>query len=183
VLQRLVSPGLLALVSLAGFADHVDCAVNANVLLYLGESAETKRTIDYLVRATREDMPTCNEYYIHQLSFYYLLSRAYLNGVRSLVAARMEIANRIIAAQSKEGSWGDELLTALAVCTLLNFGVATASLDRAAGYLLGAQQADGAWRRIPMFLGPAPYYGSEELTTGICVEALARYRAYLDQKE
>ena len=33
------------------------------------------------------------------------------------------------------------------------------------------QQTD----RSALYLGPAPYYGSEELTTALCVEALARY--------
>ncbi len=55
--------------------------------------------------------------------------------------------------------------------------------------LLAAQSADGSWPRAPVYFGgrerrrdgtlaPAhpdtPHWGSEELTTGFCIEALAR---------
>src|SRR5207244_1566489 len=60
----------------------VDCVVNANALLYLGESAELQPVVDYLiesVRAGREG--ACDKWYQRPFALYYALSRAYFNGV------------------------------------------------------------------------------------------------------
>jgi hypothetical protein len=175
-LDRLGNRGAAVGLSLAGVLDKIDCAINANVLLYLGESAETKRTIDYLVDTVwREKDQTCSDFYSNRLSFYYMLSRAYFNGLRSLGEARNPAIDRVISLRSNDGSIGNELFSALAACTLINFNYQGPALDAAIKYLARTQKADGSWRRIPMFLGPAPYYGSEDLTTALCVEALARY--------
>ncbi len=174
-LNEILDAGLVAVTSLGGFAEHIDCAVNANILLYLGACPETQPAIDYVIRAARQHPPACSDYYIHWLSFYYFLSRAYWNGVTALGQTRATVQARIIAAQDEDGSCGDELLTALAVCALFNFGIPLPVQDRAIEYLLQTQRQDGSWRRVPMFLGPAPYYGSEELTTALCLEALTRY--------
>jgi hypothetical protein len=174
-IQRLVNPQVALVLSFTGVLDNIDCAVNANVLLYLGEIAQTEQAVAYLidvVRAERE--AACSHYYLDRLSFYYMLSRAFAHGAVSLAETRNAVVDRVLSTQAEDGAWGNELLTALAACTLLNFGQAGPPLDRGIESLLRLQRDDGSWRRVPMFLGRDPYYGSEALTTALCVEALAR---------
>jgi len=71
----------------------------------------------------------------------------------------------------------------LAISTLLNLG---RSLDDARSLaaldlLLESQRSDGSWRRQAYYTGPEPptphsaWFGSEALTTCLCLEALARW--------
>lgn len=172
-----VNPEALLLVYASGMADDIDPVANANALLYLGEGDDTEGIVRYLVDLIlqgKED--SCSAFYPDRLSLYYMISRAYSHGAGSLACTGTPVTESILGMQLDDGSFGGPLLTALAVCTLLNYGTGRAAMQKAAEYLLGAQRADGAWPRAPMFLGPAPYYGSEELTTALCVEALARCR-------
>jgi hypothetical protein len=172
-IARLVNVEAILTLGLWGMADNVDPAVNANVLLYLGENEDTKPAIDFLIDLVVHEEGGYNSYYPDRLSLYYMLSRAAFNGVASLEKTAIPITNRVTSTQDNEGSFGSELLTALAICTLLNLNQPVPG--RAIEHLLETQKETGAWPRIPMFLGPAPYYGSEELTTALCLEALARY--------
>ncbi|XZO04188.1 MAG: tetratricopeptide repeat protein [Microcoleus sp.] len=159
--------------------DDICCVVNANVLLYLGENRQTQRVIEYLISIVLKETENENtSFYNHKLSFYLMLSRAYFNGVNSLRSIKVPAINRILSLQKADGSFGDELLTALAVCALLNFNSQPLSLDKAINFLLKTQQCDGSWQRIPMYGGKTnkETFGSSELTTAFCVEALARYR-------
>jgi hypothetical protein len=156
--------------------DDVCAVVNANVLLYLGETPQTRRAIDYLletIRDGREDTEIV--FYAHPLSLYYMLSRAYAAGVSALAPARESIRARIAALRHPDGSYGDELLTALAINSLHNLGETPAPNSIEA--LLRSQRQDGSWPRIPMYGGPpvADTFGSADLTTALCVEALARF--------
>ena len=181
-INRVVNPSALLALLLSGIVDDVDGVVNANVLLYLGENENTMKAIDYLVDIVlNETEGNCSRFYINRHSFYYMLSRAYFNGVLSLAKTKDSVISRIIPMQDNDGAFGNELLTALAACSSLNFGSRIPVLSKAIRYLLRTQKEDGSWRRLPMFLGPAPYYGSEELTTAFCVEALGRYSLLLDK--
>ncbi|WP_293355774.1 MULTISPECIES: phytanoyl-CoA dioxygenase family protein [unclassified Microcoleus] len=158
--------------------DDVCCAVNANALLYLGENQQTQAVIKHLIDIVFDSSEDSNTaFYNHKLSFYYMLSRAYFNGIQSLGVVKNDIINKVLNLQEADGSFGNELLTALAICTLLNFNYYTASLEGAINFLLKTQQPNGSWQRIPMYGGQLDKatFGSAELTTAICVEALARY--------
>lgn len=174
-MEELVDRGAALILAFKGVLDTVDCVVNANVVLDLGESAETKPAIDYLIRIVSEEKQAeCSPYYFDPLSFYYMVSRAFANGVKALGETRERIVERVISSQGADGSWGNALLTALAVCTLLNFANRGPGLERGIEYLMQIQRQDGSWEKIAMFLGREPYYGSEDLTTALCVQALQR---------
>ncbi len=166
--------------------NDVDSVVNANVLLYLGEREETRAVCDYLNHIVLNDQEEGSYwYYLDHLALYYMMSRAYFNGVSSLREARDAVVNKTISRQQKDGSFGNDLNTALAVCALFNFEYNNrAVLDSAIDYILNHQRKDGAWSRVAFYTGPeAPlphsfWFGSEELTTGFCIEALARYQHY-----
>jgi hypothetical protein len=67
----------------------------------------------------------------------------------------------------------------LAACSLLNWRTAPRELGRTIRFLLATQRDGGEWPAIPFYYaGPTnpAGFGSEELTTGFCLEALLRYR-------
>ncbi|MDB9315599.1 phytanoyl-CoA dioxygenase family protein [Spirulina sp. CS-785/01] len=159
--------------------DDICCVVNTNVLLYLGESTQTEQSLKYVIDTVlsgKEEERSA--FYNHKLSFYYMLSRAYCNGVTALGTVKTPVIAKVSSLQKADGSFGNELLTALAICTFLNFNHIVPSLDKAIQFLLNTQKADGSWPRISMYGGQLDkdFFGSEALTTGFCVEALARYR-------
>lgn len=175
-INHLVGAETLLAVLLSGTANDVDCAVNANVLLYLGEGEETRGAVAYLLGVVRDGREKeCNHFYPDLPAFYYVLSRACFHGVSGLAPARGPVLDRLLSLDEGDGSFGGALNTALAACTLLNLDEQTQALHRAVEHLLATQRHDGSWPRQPLFLGPAPYYGSEELTTAFCLEALSRY--------
>ncbi len=161
-----------------GGANNVCGLVNANVLLYLGERPETLAACDYLVHLTTDGEEGKRTVYgVDDLLFFYVLSRAYFHGVRRLAAARSAASERILARQDGDGGLGGSVLhTAMAVASLLNLGYAEPSILAAAvRYLLDRQNEDGSWPRAAYYIDfDEGYYGSEEITTALCIEALAR---------
>ncbi|HEX8282929.1 MAG TPA: hypothetical protein VF588_06220 [Pyrinomonadaceae bacterium] len=160
----------------------VDCVVNANVLFYVGGGAATRAVVDYLIEVFRRgEEGCCDKWHLNPFTFQYVVSRNFEAGVSALGPIRDEAVARIVAAARPDGSIGDNPLeTALAACALMSWGVAPAELERAVGFLLGAQREGGDWPRAALYYGgPKKYYGwgSEEMTTGFCLEALMRFRA------
>jgi len=157
-------------------ANSVDSVVNANVVYYLGDRDETKSACRYLVDTVEGGHESDSyQYYLDNISLYYTVSRAYARGASSLGPAREAVVERVLRSSANDGSFGDELATACAVCSLLNFDYGDLTrLREAARYLEGQQRTDGSWRRVAMFHGSGIYFGSEELTTALCLEALAR---------
>ncbi len=158
----------------------VDCVVNANVLFYVGESPETQPVIDYLINVIRRyEEGCCDKWHLNRFTLYYTISRNYHSGVQQLASVREEIIARITAAANTDGSIGDNALeTALAICALLNLNSLVPELGRAVQFLLAAQRPTGDWPAVVLYYGgPKKYYGwgSEDLTSGFCLEALLRY--------
>lgn len=168
----------------AGAPNDVDHVVNANVLWYLGERPETQPVIAFLneiVAAERERDHAW--YYVGEIALYHAIARAYRAGTRSLAPARERIARRLTSRQSESGSFGTALATALGVLTLLHLEVDDGRAARSlVGHLLAQQGEEGGFSRAAYFMGPfapAPrsvWFGSEELTTALALEALVRYR-------
>ncbi len=160
--------------------DDVCAVVNANVVLYLGESQQTRGAIEYLMRVIREGSEEKEiVFYANAMSLYYMLSRDYYSGIAAFGAVKTVMMERIQALQQPDGSFGDELSTGMAICSLLNMDADCTGLERAAKFLTDTQRPDGSWRRIPMYGGPPvpTTFGSADLTTAFCLEALARFDA------
>jgi len=161
--------------------DDVDCVVNANVLFYVGENDATRAVVDYLIDVARRGAEDCcDKWHLNRFTFYYVLARNFHAGVAAFAAVREEVVGRIVGAAGADGRIGDnELETALAVGALLYWGSSPPELARAVRFLLARQRAGGDWPRAALYYGgPKKYYGwgSEELTTGFCLEALLHYR-------
>lgn len=165
--------------------NDVDSVVNANVLSYLGEREETRAACDHLNHLVSNDREDGSYwYYLDNLSLYYAMSRACFHGVASLAESREVITSKVVSRQRADGSFGDDLNTAYAVCTLINFQYPDNTvLNRAIQHMLNRQMESGAWAKVAAFTGPEPprphsfWWGSDELTTAISIEALARYRS------
>lgn len=162
---------------LADGGNNVDAVVNANVVCYLGEREETRAACRYLLDLVAHGRErTSSVYGVDDLSFYYVLSRAFDLGVRSLAPCRERVVSAVSGRRLPDGSFGDELATALAVATLRNLGAGDADgLGAAASFLVSHQRSDGSWPRSAFYVDFAGgFYGSDELTTAFAVEALAR---------
>jgi hypothetical protein len=155
-------------------ANDVDSIVNANVVFYLGDRDETKSACRYLIDTIQSGHESESyHHYLDDMTLYYAVSRAYAHGTSSLSGAREAIIEKVLQSSRDDGSFGNELATACAVCSLANVEYdGVARLRDAARYLERQQRADGSWRRVAMFHGSGVYYGSEELTTALCLEAL-----------
>ena len=155
-------------------ANDVDSIVNANVVLYLGDRDETKSACRYLIDTIKSGYVSDSyRYYFEDMTLYYAVSRAYAHGTSSLGEVREALIENVLQFSKDDGSFGSELATACAVCSLANFGYdGVTRLRAAARYLEKQQRADGSWRRIGMYNQPGVCYGSEELTTALCLEAL-----------
>lgn len=156
-----------------GFND-VDCAVNANVLMYLGESRPEvcAWVVDQVGKGA-----ACAPYYPDPLAIDYLVTRARERGVSCFTQLDGLIASRLVKARQPDGTFGSALDDALAVTIALRTGAKDLELRPVVERLLATQRPDGDWPRKRFFVGPSLRYGSEELTTAFAIEALHRFVA------
>lgn len=106
-----------------------------------------------------------------------MVSRAFKNNITALGENREFIIKSTLSYQKIPGVFGSDLDTALALNTLFNFDYSGKEINSGINYLLKRQLADGSWKKSFLFLGPFPwrYYGSEELTTALVLEAMKNY--------
>ncbi|MCK8491280.1 hypothetical protein M0L20_05405 [Spirosoma sp. RP8] len=159
----------------------IDLGINTNIVYYLGETEQTRPVIVALIQTIAEGREgNCDKWYRNPYNMYYLLSRAYKRGVVSLEPVIQPIVERIVAGVQPDGRIGKSVLdTAFAISTLLNFGADVPPLTNAVSYLIAKQGEAGEWPRWLFYYGGPKLlqgWGSEELTTGFCLEALAGYR-------
>ncbi|ARK12923.2 hypothetical protein [Fibrivirga algicola] len=159
----------------------IDLGINSNVLYYLGDTAQTQPIITALIQMIEEGREgNCDKWYRNPYTVYYLLSRAYKRGVTKLAPVISPIVERILKGVQANGQVGHSVLdTAFTITTLLNFGVDLPLLVPAVSFLQSKQRDTGEWPRWLFYYGGPKLlqgWGSEELTTGFCLEALALYR-------
>lgn len=159
----------------------VDAVVNANVALYFGAVQETEPVVDLLLQVARDGAETtCDKWYPDINTFYYAASRCYARGMTRLAEMTQPMLTRFSEQSGADGRIGDnDMLTALAAGAILNFGIESKLLAPAIDYLLKTQQDDGGWMSRPFYTnGSRPAqttWGSRELTTGFCLEAIERF--------
>lgn len=161
----------------------VDSVVNANVLLYLGERDVTGPVIERLLdiaESGHEDRT--DRWYRSVPAFYYAVSRAYARGIERLAPAGEHLDSRYASLGHPDGRIGeDSLQTAMAVCSLMNFGHPPAAYARQLEYLGEAQESDGGWAACPIYFDgrrvPQIAWSSRCVTTAFCIEALVRSEA------
>ncbi len=151
--------------------------VNANVLRHLGDCAEAAPVADYLARALASGAPEeSDKWHRNRHAFYYAVSRALAAGVSALEPLREPLTAAVELALTQPQEL-EPAEVALAGCALLNLGAAGAGHEAAVASLGERQRRDGSWPAIALWGGGGPDYGwgSEALTTALCVEALTRF--------
>jgi hypothetical protein len=157
--------------------NDVDAVVNANVLHYLGAVPETRAVVAYLIDILQQNRERqCDKWYDNPFAVWYFFSRALHRAApetRTIFQAKLAVATPANALEH-----------ALLACTLRYF-----DLPGPVDAILDAQLQSGAWPAAPLYHGgrrrlrngdfaephrDTPYWGSEELTTSFCIEALAR---------
>lgn len=151
-----------------------DAVVNANTLHYLGGVPEVAQHLVRILRENRE--PHCDKWYENPFAIWYFFSRALQ---RTAPEAGELIVKKITAAKPSTA-----LEHALATCALRDWNQPA---DIAP--LLALQLESGAWPAAPLYHGgrarrrdgtfapphpDTPHWGSEEVTTAFCIEALSR---------
>ncbi|WCM27088.1 hypothetical protein NDN01_24425 [Sphingomonas sp. QA11] len=158
----------------------VDAGVNANCLHYLGSFPGDARVVERLVGILRRGgEPDADKWYENPFVLWYFFARA--------LGDRSEEARGLLLARLDAAPPTSALEIALSIAARLYCGAMPP--DELIDALLARQSSDGSWPRAPVYFGgrerrrdgslaPAhpdtPHWGSEELTTGFCIEALAR---------
>ena len=184
-LPELIRPvkSFLFWINVEAHRDDVDGVVNANALYYLGDTPETQSVINWLIKIIKDGKETeCDPWYRDAFFVYYFFSRNYYAGIKKLEPIVEPIINRILAFAKPDGRFGETVLdTAWAVCSLINLHHHCPELGYAVKFLVKSQSASGNWPRWQAYYGGPKQltgFGSEELTTAFCLEALRRYRAF-----
>lgn len=180
------------------FPNDVDVVVNANVLFALGRhrrlnvrgAAEAVRLINFVTALGlhRGRLDEITNYYPDNLTFQYVVSRAFREGAVGSLAPAVRILaddleSSVLWRPDGTAYWdqGDpHLNTAFAVLTLLNAGRRSGIVDRAIAYLISEQGALGGFDEATFFIartdgGQVFEFRSASLTTAMVLEALARY--------
>jgi len=160
--------------------NDIDAVVNANILFYFGLNEQTKAVVSYLLKIIEQNEESdSDKWYKNPSTFYYFLSRNYQT-VKELEPAKEPIIKRIYQTVKEDGRFGNSVFeTALAISTLANFNHWDEQMNKAVRYLLKAQCKSGCWERHIFFYSghkKTVGWGSEEIVTGYCLEALANYR-------
>jgi hypothetical protein len=161
--------------------NDIDGAVNANVLFYLGLKEETLPIIDLMLDIiARHKEAECDKWYRNPFTIYYFFSRNLHSGIKALEPIRIPIIQRILFTVRADGAIGESILdTALGIIALIKLEHRSAVLSDAIKYLISEQAEYGEWARWALYYGgpkKLQCYGSEEITTGFCLEALALYQ-------
>jgi hypothetical protein len=164
--------------------NDVCCGVNANILLYLGQNKFTNDVCSFLNKILKNEKEmSYSIYFPNRFVIYYLVSRAYFNGVYALKESKDIIINKILSRQEYDYEPQDNLSKAFAICTLLNFDYFSQKINVWMQCIIDTQKLNGSWEKASFFKDFRNYYGSEELSTAICLEAIARFSEYLKQQK
>lgn len=162
----------------------VDMVVNAHVLHHLGDGPHAEPVVARLIDVVRRgEEDRCDKWYRSAFLFHASLARCIRVGVTGLRVVREEACSRIVDGVRQDGSVGDGSAdAAFAVMALADWDAASDERAQMCAHLGAVQATDGSWPAEPVYYGgprhhPAvPAWGSRELTTGLCLEALVRGR-------
>ena len=163
--------------------NEIDCEVNSNTLFYFGlRNINDIKICDFINRHIVEEKYNCciycedGEADKNYLLLFYIVSRAYIHGNSCLGQIKKNIIYKTLILQKEDGSFGNDLDTAIALNTLLNFNYHGNEVNLGVNSLVQKQLISGSWKKQVFYLDGMPnYYGSEELTTALAIEAMNKY--------
>ena len=160
--------------------NDIDAVVHSNVLFYLGNKPETRPAIDYLINIIKNDKEEgCDKWHLSPFNLQYFLSKNYFAGIFEFEMIREKSINKLLTASYSTAEKEDNILEiALKSCALLNWHCPADKLYPYIEQILKHQDNAGSWPIFPLYYGgPKKYFGwgSEEITTAYCLEALIRF--------
>jgi hypothetical protein len=159
----------------------VDGIVNVNVLHYLGRIPECEKLVFYL----KQELECGNElkfdkWYKSYSVIYYFVSRLNERNYPEFESVfsrwRQELMNFV---ESPDFNKEHELDVALYAVSMINLKMDRTYILPCIQHLIQNQQVSGSWRKkVFYFGGPKKImgWGSEALTTAICLEALMKFK-------
>lgn len=149
-----------------------DVVVNSNIGFFLKLQNISLPNLAERVETYLKGNGDESKYYFSGITTAYFISRSYAGGAKNVAI------DSIFKKCTSSGTWSDELETALAISTLLRFGVSSSKLKKAAAYLEKISK-EKKWKARALYIeekhGEPTYSGSETLTAAFCLEALALY--------
>lgn len=160
--------------------NDVDPIVNTNALYFyriIGKQVpEVSSYIANFVKKNGLELQSHSLYYNSPLLFAYFLSRAIMLDKEGFLTRIIPIVEEEIAKRARDPD--DVLDAALALTGLITINSGKPCKEQLLRFITRSQQSDGSFPIKPIFRDLANwYYGSPELTTAICIEALSRSRA------
>jgi len=149
--------------------------VNCNVLLFLGDDTFTTAASKWVLQILQKGISAeTDRWYQTEAALVYSAARCVERGIGSLRSAKNLIVKKIAMLDSESMP---VLEAALFACALANTDRSSPRLSSFARAILQSQQSDGGWAaRVFYYDSPKRVlcWGARELTTGFCLEALAR---------
>ncbi len=161
--------------------DIYDAVVNADILYANSlRNRNPEGVVKYLNNITKSKaFLNGTIFYPSPYVYSYVITKAYSEGgVKDLQPSISTLKRYMLSTQKPDGSWGNDLDSALATAALLNIGYEGKSIDKAIKHIIGEQHENGSWDAYAFYSGPVfdpSYFGSPELTTSFNVEALIKY--------
>jgi hypothetical protein len=161
----------------------VDAVVNANALFYLGDAPQTVSMAAWLAAVLeRGEEAICDKWYENPFAVWYFFARA-------LAPLRPDLG-ALASAKIRAACPSNAMEAAMAVSALANWGEPIEEL--LVEDLMARQTPSGAWPVAALYHGgrarrpeggfhdphpDTPRWGSQALTTALCLEALSRWRS------
>ncbi|MFN5237086.1 MAG: hypothetical protein ACK5FV_07970 [Bacteroidota bacterium] len=162
---------------------HVDVVVNANVVLFLGENSATAPAVKWIKQVVESGTEaTSDRCYQSKYVLYYALLRCDRAGIRAFDSLKGLIANRLTE-DLKNPDKLSIMEKAISLLILTEWAFDVPEIGKTVRYLLNSQRLDGSWPISVFCYGgynkkTCRFWGSEELVTAFCLEALARYQPF-----
>lgn len=151
----------------------IDPAVNANVAYFLSLQEVELPSLATMAEETINSEKYFSPYYHSPNAVAYFISRWYRGKYKE------KMIGFLLEKRRKDGSWGNPLETALAVCAIANLGYDKEKMKESARSILQSR-VGGKWKACPFIIervrnGRKYLSGGEELTTAFCLEALGSF--------
>ena len=159
----------------------VDGIVNSNIISYLGRNEQTEPVLRWIAEAIQSNQEQqFDKWYKNSMVIYYFVSRIPFLDETEFLELREIIKKRINnSLESNNSIRNSSLDTALAAISLLNLNEDNKRVFPLIEFVLNSQSDTGNWPKQVVYLGGPKKimgWGSDELTTAFCLEAIAKYK-------
>jgi hypothetical protein len=159
-----------------------DLGVNANIAFLLSKLDITLPNLTAFFESCINEESYTSPYYISPIVLIYFIARSYTGELKE------KLSHTILNYQINSCDWGNPLLTALAVSSLLRLGNTDMDYANAIEHILEIQKPNGSWAREILYLDPSVlevrwYHGSSAITTACVLEMLALWHTDSNKKK